>query len=360
MKTIAILQPIIPHYREEFFSNLSEKVNLDIYIYDSIEEAKENAFKISSIDVKKIPNRTFKGILFYNPFSLLNRKYDHIVLMLHYAHLTTWLLLLTKKIHKKKIILWGQGISVKRYLKEEKHPDWKLNWMLRLSDGAWIYMDKEAQVWKNKLPNKNIVSLSNTLTGVASIMNTNTIINKQSYKNKYGITEKRILLFCARFGNPYRRIDLLLKVIEKLNPTEFGFIIIGAGNNKPDFSKYANVYDFGAIYDDKKKKELFSIADIYFQPGWVGLSIVEAMAYGKPIFTFKRQKDILQCVEYSYITPHKNGMLFNNFNDCIYTITNITDQEIIEMGNCSRQIVNEKLSIEKMVESATNILKSNS
>lgn len=68
--------------------------------------------------------------------------------MLHFAHLTTWLLLLTKFIHRKKIILWGQGISVKRYLAEERKPDWKLKAQMALADGVWLYMEKELKQWK--------------------------------------------------------------------------------------------------------------------------------------------------------------------------------------------------------------------
>lgn len=156
--------------------------------------------------------------------------------------------------------------------------------------------------------------------------------SRSELKCKYNITQENILIFCARFENNYRRTDLLIETIKQLNTEKYGFIIIGAGKNKPDFSLYNNVYDFGAIYDTNIKRELFYIADLYFQPGWVGLSIVEAMAYGKPICTFIRSEETKQCVEYSYIENNTNGLIFTNIDDCITRISQLTNDEIKQLG----------------------------
>jgi glycosyltransferase involved in cell wall biosynthesis len=95
---------------------------------------------------------------------------------------------------------------------------------------------------------------------------------------------------------------------------------------------------------------------MYFQPGWVGLSIVEAMAYGKPICTFVRSKETLQCVEYSYIINEKNGLIFNDINDFIKKIETISYDDIKSMGHNAKLLVKEKLTIENMVKNAISIL----
>lgn len=354
---IAILQPLVPHYRTEFFKLLDDKVNLlDIYVYYSYDQVLKQGFSIDEIKLYKIYNLEFKGVLWYNPFKLLQKKYDTIVLMWHFAHITTWLLLLTKFIHRKKIIVWGHGISVKRYLMEEKKPNFLLKLMLFLSDGAWVYMPKEAKEWQKIFPNKDIVALNNTLSGVKDIVGYKPLHNKDELRKKYKIKEKRILLFCARFNNPFRRIDLLIETIEKLKKDTFGFVIIGDGIYKPNFTQYCNVYDFGAVYDVNIKRDLFTLSDLYFQPGWVGLSIVEAMAYGKPICTFIRNEETLHCVEYSYIVEKENGLIFKDINDCIDKLNSINIDDIMTMGNNAKKLVKEKLSICNMVENAISIL----
>lgn len=173
-----------------------------------------------------------------------------------------------------------------------------------------------------------MVALNNTLTDVDKMMEYRSDLSVVDLKKKYYITQDFILIFCARFGNNYRRVDLLLKAIEQLDAKRYGFVIIGAGKNKPSFLPYTNVYDFDALYDVTIKRELFALSDIYFQPGWVGLSIVEAMAYGKPVFTFKRSEEIKQCVEYSYLESGVNGMIFADIDECIEYINFISKEEI--------------------------------
>ena len=356
MRSIVHLQPIIPHYREEFFYLLSKKVHQDIYIYENIKDAKESSFNISKTRFAHIQSKMFRGgLLVYNPFTLIKGYYDCLVLMLNFTHITTWLLLLTKFLHRKKIILWGQGISVRRYLKEEKRPDWKLNLMISLADGVWFYMDKEKEQWHKLFPKKPMVALHNTLTGVDDMVKYIPKISVEELKEKYRIKQKVVFIFCARF-TANRRVDFLLETINHLDSKKYGFVIIGAGDSKPDFSNFDNVYDFGAVYDTAVKRELFALSDIYFQPGWVGLSIVEAMAYGKPIFTFERSAETLQCVEYSYIHNGENGLIFKNIDDCIDKIKLLSDNDIKRMGDNARNYVAKHLTIEQMVDNAISVI----
>lgn len=366
MDSVIHLQPFIPHYREEFLSLLGKRLKVKgiegqpivqkIYTYEKTKDMKSASFKVSDVVCKNLPCKLIKGkLLFYNPFSLLGKDIRVLVLMLHFAHVGTWLLLFTKWFHHRKIILWGQGISVRRYLKEEHKPDWKLKCMISLADGIWFYMDKEKEQWQKLFPKKPMVALHNTLTGVDDMMRYRAELSIEELKKKYGVRQEVILIFCARFIAD-RRVDLLLEAIKRLNSQKYGFVIIGAGASKPDFSIYDNVYDFGAVYDTAVKRELFALADVYFQPGWVGLSIVEAMAYGKPIFTFKRSEETLQCVEYSYIYHGENGLIFHDIDDCIRNVEALPAEEIKRMGDNAREYVAKHLRIEQMVENAMNVI----
>ena len=361
---IVMLQPLIPHYRTEFFQKLKERCQIcDIFLYEDAKKTKSEGFKISDLAAKHVRNFTVKGVLFYNPFPFLKTDYETIVLMFQFFHVTTWILLLTKFIHRKKIVLWGPGISVKRYLKEEKKPDWRLKWQLALADGIWTYMEKEAEQWRKIFPNKPIIALNNTISGIDKIVENHNQMDKTLLKSKYNIPEEIILMFCARFQSNNRRTDLLVETMQRLDSQKYGFIIIGDGDDKPDFSSFKNVHDFGAVYDDSKKSELFKIADLYYQPGWVGLSIVEAMAYGKPICTFKRTDETKQCVEYSYIHPNSletdtwNGMIFHSIEDALSKITSLSHEEIETMSNNSYKFAKEHLSVSNMVNRAISIIK---
>jgi len=355
LQKIAILQPHIPHYREEFFAKISNQYNTDIFCYN-LNASRNQHFEAASIQVNSIKNIQLGPVLFYSPFRLLRRNYKTLVLMLHFGHITTWLLLLTKFIHRKKIILWGQGISVKRYLKEEQKPNIMLKWMIALASGIWIYTEKEAKQWQAIYGQKPIVALNNTISGVDQILNFQHTKNKTELKEKYNITQPICFIFCARFNNNYRRIDLMLELIAKLDKKKYGFIIIGDGPVKPDFNLNENVYDLGSVYDQNVKNDLFTIADLYLQPAWVGLSVVEALAYSKPVLTFKRSPEILQCVEYSYLTHGRNALLFDDITDALEQIKNLTNDKREELVANTRDYVQNNLMMDKMIRKACSIL----
>lgn len=352
---IAILQPLVPHYREDFFRGLSRKLNYDVYCYENKEESSRNNYSHAAVNTLHIRSIEKKGLLLYNPFSLIRKKYSVLVLMLNAGHLTTWLLLLTGFIHRKKIILWGHGISVRRYFSEEKKLPLAKRLMIQLADGIWFYTEKEQQLWAKELPALKSVSLNNTISDVDMII-AFTPMDKMSIRKKYNISQSRLFIFCARFNAIERKNDLLLQAINQLDSSRFGFIIIGDGKLKPDFKAYNNVYDFGEVYDRNTKTELFAIADMYFQPAWIGLSVVEAMAYGKPVLTLKRSEEICHGVEYGYINNGANGLLFDNMNDFLDTVNILTDEEISSMGQNAKIFAKKYLSMEHMISSGLKLI----
>ncbi|RVT99755.1 glycosyltransferase [Mucilaginibacter limnophilus] len=353
---LPILQPFVPHYREKFFNGIKELMPVNIYCYE-VKAIVDNNFEKG--DVKIIPLRKIKigPFLFYNPFPFLKSDSQTVVLMLDMSHISTWILLLTTIFHRKKIILWGHGISVKRYIKEEQRPSIGLKYMIKLANGIWFYTEKEALIWKEKFPNLKYAALNNTISDVDEILS-KALKPKNDLKNKYNITQEIVLIFAARFNSEDRRVDLLVQTIHALDQNRYGFIIIGDGRLKPDFSSYKNVYDFGGLYNNEIKAELFSIADIYFQPGWVGLSIVEAMAYGKPIFTFKRSENIKQCVEYHYIKHGTNGFTFENVDEMIEKLGAIGLEEFSLLGKQAKNYVQKNLLLNDMVKRAVELIQS--
>lgn len=349
---IACLQTIVPHYREEFFNLIKKEYPFRVYIFN---ENIGGGFNKSLFPTKTLKTRRLWKFLLFDFKQLLDDRNDIVIFPFQAKTTISCLhLLLLSKIYGFKVILWGQGISVVRYLKEERKTNPLLKIQLRFADGCWVYMDKEAEQWKRIFPRKPIKALHNTISGADEIMKLE-ISNKENLKKKYGINEKRIVIYCARCTYQ-RRFDLFISVIKQMIDKSIGFIIIGEGPAKPNFKSMPHVYDFGAVYDESMKRELFDIADVYFQPGWVGLSIVEAMLYGKPVLTFRRTADILQCVEYSYIKGHVNGEIFDRIDDVCFWLQTKTGEEIRQLGEKTRMFARQNLSMKSMVSNACSII----
>ena len=164
MNRISILQPLIPHYRKAFFEGIDRFYNCEYYCYEDRKKIAKSTFRQSDLKVKSVKSFSLGPFLVYNPLALLGGNVRVLILMLHVGHITTWLLLLTKFIHKKNIVLWGHGISVKRYAKESEKPSTLIKWQIKLADLAWLYTQKEKDSWNSHIKNaEKLVALNNTL-----------------------------------------------------------------------------------------------------------------------------------------------------------------------------------------------------
>ncbi|NLT49156.1 MAG: glycosyltransferase family 4 protein [Clostridiales bacterium] len=334
---------------------LRQHVNFDLYVYHPKEFLLANGFSASSIPIKRLNSISIGKLMLFGITPLFKKEYSVYVLCAERKLACNWIYLLMAKLLNKKTILWGHGLNANFYDTYMHKMPIIYKVMYRLADAAWFYTENERRLWSTLLPSLKSVALGNTV----SIPTTNKIYTdeeKASLRTRYGIKTAVNFIFCARFSNANRRVDLLVEIINRLNPDIFGFIIIGGGPLKPDFSHYSNVYDHGPVYDDEMKSDLFAIADAYLQPGWTGLSIVEAMAYGKSILTFERSADISQCVEYGYIEHTRNGMVFQNINQLISFITEATRQDYRQMGENARLYYQANLSMSNMVGNALKSL----
>lgn len=344
---ITIIQPLIPSYRQEFFHLLSSKINYDLLTLSEKKSKHREGLNESNTNLKQLKTLQFKQFRWFNPFPIL-RQYNTIILCGESSIITNWFILLVSKFINNKILIWGHGVTYSK----NKPINIFHKLMYFLCDGGIFYTPKEMRYWKIKFPNKKMTALNNTLfvdQKHFNILNEKIIENKASLKNKYNITQSKIFISCHRFTNPNRRHDLLEKVIAESDKTNVGFIIIGEGYLKPDFSKYSNVYDFGAVWDDNLKTELFFIADFYLQFGALGLSIVEAFAYGKPILTIKRSETIRQGTEYYYLKNNYNSIIINDISE-FKTILNISNCKYETISKNALHTYNNSLQINQMVE----------
>jgi glycosyltransferase involved in cell wall biosynthesis len=355
---VAIVQPLVPHYREDFFAGLNSAIPIDLYGYESeFQLVKRGLAPACTVNVKPLRALQIGSFVAYDILPLFSRQYSVLVLMGSVRQPSTWLLLVLKRIIRKKVILWGHGISINRYVSHQKGMPLIYKLLYGLADAAWFYTENERAIWSRTLPRLKSVALSNTVSGVERILAVDLSHRRDALRAKYGITTTKNLIFCARFSGTHRRPDLLLKTMKTLDPKHFGLIIIGNGSAKPDFSVCPNVYDFGAVYDGTIKDELFAVADIYFQPGWLGLSAVEAMAYGKPVFTFKRSASVRHGVEYGYVESGVNGYIAHDEVDMVQKLMALSDDEIASLGANARNYAANNLTMNHMIDTAVGLLR---
>lgn len=350
---IAIIQPLIRSYRAEFYSLLSEQIKFELFTINKTQKNNNEVSKLANVKYIQLKTYQHKQFRWFNPLPILH-KYKTIVLCGESSIISNWLILLFSKMFKTKVYVWGHGVT---YSKTNPINIFH-SFMYCLSDGAVFYTTKEMRFWKQKFSSKKMTTLNNTLyidQSYYNKLNQDTEANRCLLKRKYGITQKKVFISCHRFTNPNRRHDLLEKVISESDSNKTAFIIIGEGKLKPDFSIFSNVFDFGAVWDNDIKTELFFIADFYLQFGWTGLSIVEAFAHAKPVITMQRSKQVKHSVEYFYLKDNYNSIILNDVNH-FHKVLNLNETKIQALALNALNTYNNQLHINQMVNNMYLIL----
>lgn len=346
---ITIVQPFIAHYRESFYKKLQKLINFDLLC---VEEPHQNeAFKVSSIiKTDKLNTFSFRGFILFNIFNKNLLKNQVIVLNFSPRWLSSHILLLINFFLRKKIILWTHGTSIQHGFNPKSFRDKIKIRLFNLADGICFYTINELELLSEHLKKPKLFYINNTLD-VENINKNYRKLKKtkKQIKQKYNINSSKVVIFCARFTKE-RRVDILINLINSMSHDDVSFIIIGDGTYKPSFNNYEKVYDFGKIYDEDIKSELFKIADFSFQPAWAGLSVIESFAHEVPFITMKKSSNIKQCVEYGYIENGKNGFILKNLNEVKKLICNISEDEIMQMKDYCKHTTNKNLSVDQMVK----------
>ena len=284
---VLIIQPFIPHYRSDFFIELSKKISFDLVTINKPDLVEGFEFS-EKVKYKNIKTYKFGKLKFFNPFSENIIKYDTIIIPWSPNWISMYILLLFKRILSLNIVIWTHGISIKRDFNSKTIRDIIKIYFFNHADGICFYTRNGLEKLRPFLSRPNLFYINNTLNvEKIQLIKSSLKSTPNQLKNKYGINASRTIIFCARFIE-YRRVDILVDFIETMITNDVGFIIIGGGQYKPDFTKYSNVNDFGKLYDENTKSELYSIADFSFQPAWSGLSVVESIANGVPYTTLKK------------------------------------------------------------------------
>ena len=110
-------------------------------------------------------------------------------------------------------------------------------------------------------------------------------------------------------------------------------------------------YSFlGPIYDDYTLAKLFTIADLFIMPGYIGLAIVHAFSFGLPVLTTNVQ---IHSPEIQYLHQGYNGYMVDDgdIEALAHEMKNLlTDREKLnELSNNAVRTVNEYADVNFMV-----------
>jgi glycosyltransferase involved in cell wall biosynthesis len=160
----------------------------------------------------------------------------------------------------------------------------------------------------------------------------------------------------------WKRVDLLLEAVAKVKEqvSDVNLVIVGNGPETEPLKKYAETLHIadritwtGGIYDYINMGELLLSSELYILAGMGGLSINEAMAFGKPVIC-----SVCDGTEKTLVREGENGLYFENGNsiDLANKIIELFNNPnlMIEMGKRSEQIIRDEINMNTVVANFVN------
>jgi L-malate glycosyltransferase len=361
---VAVMLANVKQYRTAFYPMLSEAlarhgIELTV-IYSApnrVEASKGDNIELEPPLGRRVPRLFFLNhrllLQFPRPRDVLGA--DLVIIVQSTGYLLNYPLLLLSALRLKRVAFWGHGRnhqgdprSFSEYLKRAlaNSSDW---WFAhtaetkRYLESLGVDSDKITAV-DNATDTR---ALRGALAGVADE-------DIRAAKAALGIPDDApVGLFC---GSLYREksVDYLLSAASQIADHVPGFqlLVIGAGPDHELVKRAAEtssyIHYLGPLFD-AARAVYFRMADVFLNPGLVGLSILDSFAAGLPLITTRGAK---HSPEIAYLIDGENGLLVDggsgDFARAVGRV--ITDPELLSRLKRGAQLAADRYTMENMVE----------
>lgn len=352
------------HYRKNIYMLMDKELPCDFYFGDS------RPGKIEPVPYELLEH--FKGE-FHNvsvgPFywqkgalRLLRSDYTDLITPGDSYCLSTKVLLLLAKRHKKNIYLWTHGA----YGDEKGFKKWMSIRSKAKAKGVFLYGEYAKNIlMKWGVPESKLHVIYNSLSYDEQLPLRNSITPSDFYQKHFS-NDNANIVFIGRLTS-VKKLDQILKAVALLKEQGllFNVTFIGDGTEKQKLESLTieldlqnNVWFYGACYDEKQIAEFLYNADLCVSPGNVGLTAMHAMTFGCPVISHDNFPQ--QMPEFEAIEKGKTGDFFkeNDINSLAEAIkrwqNNCGDRE--EIRKACYKVIDEKYNPHVQIETLRNTI----
>ncbi|MEJ0037598.1 MAG: glycosyltransferase family 4 protein [Gammaproteobacteria bacterium] len=237
---------------------------------------------------------------------------DLVIIVQSNGYLANYPLLVANRLGLKKVAFWGHGYNHQATSKGMRESFRRF--LLRFCHWWFAYTDRTAKhLVAAGMPADRITVVNNAVdtrafagqvAGVAAEQ-------KSALRAELGIAEGApVALYCGSLY-AHKHIDFLLDAGRRIREQrpDFTLLIVGAGPDAPAVEKVAREHAWlrylGSQFGERKAR-LFAVADVFLNPGLVGLAILDSFAAALPFIT----TDIpIHSPEVAYLEPGVSGLI---------------------------------------------------
>ena len=335
MNKVLLISNKVLHYRSLIYNKFYE-----LFKYEGFEfHVASNNYQETNFPIEYKKHEIPFGFKQYKNF-IQQLNPDVCIFFLHLKDKLFIPLIMWCKIKKIPVIYWGHGINLETpnaFIKNSI-----FHFIHNQSDAIILY-SKEQEKYLSIKNRKKVFIANNTLC--LGNDNLNTLRSRNDVKKLYGIQEKKIILYISRIL-PYKGLDILLKLFR--DTEDLGLVIVGPGINQEQMkivNDTPNYYYLGEKYG-KDVDEIYNMGDIFSTPGHIGLALVQAMFWAKPVVLLNKR----HAPEIVYLHNGENGFIVNSENELKETVVKlINDNELYKkISNNARKTYENEMQISVM------------
>jgi glycosyltransferase involved in cell wall biosynthesis len=236
--------------------------------------------------------------------------------------LTLPMILLFSKIFKFKLILYSHGYNRKTgFHPHNKFIDRYRLFLINKSDALIVYGESDKSFMSKFIDSSKIFVAQNTLdtTKYSLIHEKLKIEGKDNVRIRLNWKEGCHLTFIGRLltdKNPEILLELIPLISKKINK-EVYIHYVGTGTQEKllieqvrSLNLNKNVFFHGEIHDDLLTGEILFCSDFMIMPGYLGLSVNHAFAFGCPVISFEQgENGPFHSPEVEYVLNGETGFL---------------------------------------------------
>ncbi|SCY33011.1 Glycosyl transferases group 1 [Nonlabens sp. Hel1_33_55] len=285
-KGIIIVQNLIPEYRIKFFNHLKTELGESFKLYSGDQTFDQTIKHSTVLETDKSIGQTFycgRRVMTQSLDFEIYTTQDIVVLELNPRIITTWLLLIVRKLLNRKTILWGHAWSRKGSSSRTE----PLRYLMRLMATEIItYTQRQKDELKIKTPHQIIRASSNAL------------LNKSEMRYTLQNNKALNIIYVGRLVTSKKVMNLYeaFKSIYKALPDDTKLIIVGTGPQKKELVQAvavdqleSRVEILDVIFDNKILSKLYASSLFSVSPGYIGLNIIQSFGYGVPMIISKQE-----------------------------------------------------------------------
>ncbi|SFU45858.1 glycosyltransferase family 4 protein [Nitrosospira multiformis] len=297
MTQVIILQHRLLHYRLAFFNLLRQScalrgINLCLVHGEATRREAIKKDEGSLPWAYKVQNRVWElgeRDIIWQPFPAALREADLVIVMQENRILSNYPLLLRRKLGGPKVAYWGHGVNFQSNAPTGLREQWKRFTLTRV-DWWFAYTELSANiVERNGYPRNRITCVNNAIDNEGFRSDLMAVTDSCIERLRADIGGSAIGLFCGSLY-PDKKLDFMIAAAEhvRANLPDFRLIVIGDGPSAGEIRAVARskpwIKYLGALRG-QEKTPYFRLADVIFNPGAVGLHVLDAFYAGLPLAT---------------------------------------------------------------------------